>query len=149
MANNPDSNKRKQRGKVTDEVVFPLAETLMELPENYLGFIKDIKERIAKTRLETVLAANTAMILLYWEIGNAILLRQKNEGWGAKIIDRMSYDLKNAFPEMQGFSPRNLTYMRKFAAAWPQIEIVQRSVALIPWRSNITLLDKLKDKSDK
>jgi predicted nuclease of restriction endonuclease-like (RecB) superfamily len=121
----------------------------MELPENYLGFIKDIKERIAKTRLETVLAANTAMILLYWEIGNAILLRQKNEGWGAKIIDRMSYDLKNAFPEMQGFSPRNLTYMRKFAAAWPQIEIVQRSVALIPWRSNITLLDKLKDKSDK
>jgi len=145
MANNPDSNKRKQRGKVTVQVVFPLAETLMELPENYLGFIKDIKERIAKTRLETVLAANTAMILLYWEIGNAILLRQKNEGWGAKIIDRMSYDLKNAFPEMQGFSPRNLTYMRKFAAAWPQIELVQRSVALIPWRSNITLLDKLKD----
>ncbi|MBL7794039.1 MAG: hypothetical protein JNK77_17050, partial [Saprospiraceae bacterium] len=72
-----------------------------------------------------------------------ILERQRNEGWGAKIIDRMSYDLKQAFPEMQGFSPRNLKYMRKFAEAWPDPELVQRSVALIPWRSNITLLDKL------
>ncbi|MGL5889963.1 MAG: PDDEXK nuclease domain-containing protein, partial [Bacteroidia bacterium] len=52
-------------------------------------------------------------------------------------------DLKTAFPEMQGFSPRNLKYMRKFAEAWPDKELVQRCVALIPWRSNITLLDRL------
>jgi predicted nuclease of restriction endonuclease-like (RecB) superfamily len=57
----------------------------------------------------------------------------------------MSYDLKTEFPDMNGFSPRNLKYMRKFAEAWSDFEIVQRTVAQIPWRSNITLLDKLKD----
>lgn len=143
MAKKVVTTGRKQRGVEKDEVVFPLAETMQQMPENYLGFIKEIKERILKTRLETVVAANSAMILMYWEIGNAILQRQKNEGWGTKVIDRMSYDLKNAFPDMQGFSPRNLKYMRKFAEAWTDSKIVQRTVAQIPWRSNITLLDKL------
>jgi predicted nuclease of restriction endonuclease-like (RecB) superfamily len=91
------------------------------------------------------LSANASMIVLYWEIDNSILQRQLQQGWGAKVIDRMSADLKNEFPEMSGFSPRNLKYMRKFAEAWTDLEIVQRTVALIPWRSNITLLDKLKD----
>lgn len=85
------------------------------------------------------------MILLYWEIGNSILLKQKQKGWGAKIIDRISFDLKNAFPDLKGFSPRNLKYMRKFAEAWTDFELVQRTVALIPWRSNITLLEKIND----
>ena len=143
MAKKEIKTNRKQRGVEKDQVVFPLAETLLEMPVNYLGFIKEINERISKTRLQTVVAANSAMILMYWDIGNAILQRQKNEGWGAKVIDRMSYDLKNTFPDMQGFSPRNLKYMRKFAEAWTDSEIVQRTVALIPWRSNITLLDKL------
>lgn len=134
-------NNRKQRGK--ENVIFPIPDTKLHLPQGYTPFIQEIKERILKGRLETVVAANSAMILLYWEIGNAILLRQKNEGWGAKVIDRMSYDLKTEFPDMSGFSPRNLKYMRKFAEAWSDEEVVQRTVALIPWRSNITLLDKL------
>jgi predicted nuclease of restriction endonuclease-like (RecB) superfamily len=142
MAKKNEDNDRKQRGAQKDQVVFPLAESLLEMPESYLEFIKEIKERIVGTRLETVVAANAAMILLY---GTAILKRQKNEGWGAKVIDRMSYDLKTAFANMQGFSTRNLKYMRKFAEAWPDLAIVQRTVALIPWRSNITLLDKLPD----
>jgi predicted nuclease of restriction endonuclease-like (RecB) superfamily len=145
MPSPSENTNRKQRGKEKDQVVFPLAETKLVLPENYPGFIKDIKDRIVRSRLETVVAANTAMILLYWEIGNAILQRQKNEGWGTKVIDRMSYDLKTAFPDMHGFSPRNLKYMRKFAESWTDFVIVQRTVALIPWRSNITLLDKLSD----
>ncbi len=137
------NNSRKQRGKDKDKVVFPVPEPKLHLPEGYADFIKEIKESIFKKRLETVIEANSAMIMLYWEIGNSILQRQKNEGWGAKVIDRMSYDLKTEFPEMGGFSPRNLKYMRKFAEAWPTVELVQRTVALIPWRSNITLLDKL------
>lgn len=145
MSKKADDKPRKQKGKEKDQVVFPVPETLLEMPQDYLGFIKEIKERIVKTRLETIVAANSAMILLYWEIGNAILQRQRNEGWGAKVIDRLSYDLKTAFSDMHGFSPRNLKYMRKFAEAWTDFEIVQRTVALIPWRSNITLLDKLSD----
>lgn len=140
-----DSDERKQRGKQIKEVVFPVADTKLNLPQGYISFIKEIKQQIIKTRLQTVISANTSMIILYWQIGNAILQRQQNEGWGTKVIDHMSYDLKNAFPEMGGFSPRNLKYMRKLAEAWNDFIIVQRTVALISWRSNITLLDKLKE----
>jgi predicted nuclease of restriction endonuclease-like (RecB) superfamily len=145
MSKKEEQDNRKQLGKVKEQVVFPVADALVAMPDNYLGFIQDIKVRIAKSRIEAVLAANSKMILLYWEIGKAILQRQTSEGWGTKVIDRMSYDLKTEFPSLQGFSPRNLKYMRKFAEAWPSLEIVQRSVALIPWRCNITLLDKLND----
>ena len=139
------SSDRNERGKQMKEVVFPVGDSKLNLPNGYLSFIKEIKHQIINTRLQTVIAANTTMIILYWKIGNAILQRQQSEGWGTKVIDHMSYDLKNTFPEMGGFSPRNLKYMRKFAEAWTDFTIVQRTVALISWRSNITLLDKLKD----
>ncbi len=139
------SNKRKQRAKEKTNVVFPVAEQLSSMPETYINFIDNLKDTIEEVRLKSVLSANNSMILMYWNIGKAILEKQKIEGWGAKVIDRMSHDLKTAFPDISGFSPRNLKYMRKFADAWEDIEIVQRTVAQIPWRSNITLLDKLKD----
>ncbi len=69
---------------------------------------------------------------MYWDIGKQILENQHTEGWGAKVIDRLSHDLKVAFPDMNGFSPRNLKYMRKFAECWPDHSIVQRTVAQIP-----------------
>ena len=89
------------------------------------------------------MAANAAMILLYWDVGRTILNRQERTGWGAKVIDRLSADLRAANPEMQGLSPRNLKYMRAFASAWPDREIVQRVVAQLPWRQNIALLERL------
>jgi predicted nuclease of restriction endonuclease-like (RecB) superfamily len=112
---------------------------------DYTEVFGDIKERIQSERLRVTLAANVTMVLLYWDIGTVILNRQKQEGWGAKVIDRLSHDLKNAFPDMTGLSPRNLKYMRTFSESWPDREIVQRTVAQIPWGSNIALLDKLKD----
>lgn len=132
-------------GQQKSEVIIPAPTALTEMPKGYGSFLKNLKERIISERLKTVFSANAAMILLYWEIGQSILQRQHSEGWGAKIIDRLSHDLKSAFPDMSGFSPRNLKYMRKFAEAWPDREIVQRTVAQIPWRSNLTLLDKLDD----
>ena len=74
-----------------------------------------------------------------------ILDRQAREGWGARVIDRLAEDLQAAFPEMRGLSPRNLKYMRAFAGAWPDARIVQRTVAQLPWRQNITLLERLGD----
>ena len=130
-------------GKDKEGVIFPVAPNLSEMSDSYLSFIEEIKKEIQNQRISVVLSANSSMICLYWKIGKAILQKQKEEGWGAKVIDRMAKDLKEAFPDMTGFSPRNIKYMRKFAECWPDFEIVQQVVAQIPWRTNIKLIDKL------
>lgn len=140
---------RKHMGKDKNGVFFPIAPNLSEMSDSYLQFIEEIKNEIQRQRLSVVLKANTSMICLYWNVGNAILKKQKEEGWGAKVIDRMSKDVKDAFPDMSGFSPRNIKYMRKFAECWPDYEIVQRVAAQIPWRSNISLMDKLSDEKSR
>ena len=140
---------RKHMGKNKDGVIFPIAPNLSEMGDSYLEFIEKIKTEIQKQRVSVVMNANAGMICLYWNIGRDILAKQEEEGWGTKIIDRMAKDLKEAFPDMSGFSPRNIKYMRKFAQCWPDYEIVQRVVAQIPWRTNISLMDKLKTEEER
>jgi predicted nuclease of restriction endonuclease-like (RecB) superfamily len=125
---------RNALGRRRKDAMFPVAPTRAGLPSGYAGILRDLKQRIQQERLRTVMAANSAMVLLYWDIGRTILERQDREGWGARVIDRLSTDLREAFPNMQGLSPRNLKYMRAFAAAWSDRTIVQRVVAQIPWR---------------
>ena len=72
-------------------------------------------------------------IMLYHHIGTQILKAQERSGWGAKVIDQLSKDLSSELPEMKGFSMRNLKYMRKFAAEYPDIEFVQEVLAQLPW----------------
>ena len=134
-------DKRLSRGRQKPQALFPVAGNKLDLPGDYQATLADLKQRIKNERLQLTLTANATMILLYWDIGQVILDRQNQQGWGAKIIDHLSEDLKLAFPEMNGFSPRNLKYMRKFAQQWPEREIVQRVAAQIPWRSNQLLLD--------
>lgn len=142
-------DERKKMGKNNDEVIFPVAPNLAEVGDSYLQFIEKIKEQIQNQRFSIISHANTAMICLYWNIGKAILQKQQEEGWGAKVIDRMSQDLRDIFPEMKGFSPRNIKYMRKFAETWTDYEIMQQLAAQIPWRSNIYLMDKLNDQNSR
>ena len=142
MTDSPE-DKRLSRGRQKTQASFPVAGNKLDLPGDYQATLAVLKQRIMNERLRLTLSANVTMILLYWDIGRVILNRQNQQGWGAKIIDRLSEDLKQAFPEMNGFSPRNLKYMRKFAQQWPEREIVQRVAAQIPWRSNQLLLDKL------
>lgn len=136
---------RKHMGKRKSEVIIPVATSAVEFDDNYIAFIKTIKKSIKKERLDIVIQANRKMILLYWMIGDTILDNQNKLGWGAKVIDRMAKDLQEAFPEMRGFSARNLKYMRKLAECWPDYQIVQEVIAQIPWSSNISLMDKIKD----
>lgn len=138
------NDQRQSRGRQKPQALFPVAGNKLDLPMDYQSTLKDLKERIANERLRVTLSANAAMVLLYWDIGRTILERQAQQGWGAKIIDRLSEDLKEAFPEMSGFSPRNLKYMRRFAGEWPQREIVQDSLAQITWYHNLALLEKCK-----
>lgn len=100
----------------------------------YRAFVQGIKGRIRRAEIGAALAANRELILLYWDIGREILARQDQEGWGAKVIDQLATDLRRAFPELKGFSARNLKYMRAFAEAWPEAAFVQQAVAQIPWQ---------------
>ena len=142
-----DKNKRKTMGKEKDKVLFPFPESIAEQPEGYNEFLTTLHGKIKETRFRTVLQANATLVLMYWEIGACILEKQENEGWGAKVIDRLSFDLRQLFPDMKGFSPRNLKYMRAFAAAWKVKKIVQEVLAQLSWYQNIALLENLKDES--
>jgi predicted nuclease of restriction endonuclease-like (RecB) superfamily len=104
----------------------------MGLPVDYADALGAIKQRIQEERLRVVLSANAAMVLLYWDIGRMIIDRQQRTGWGSKVIDRLSTDLRESFPEMKGFSPRNLKYMRAFAAAWPERALCKRLLHKFP-----------------
>src|SRR3989338_212645 len=134
---------RNALGRRRKDAMFTVAPTRAGLPSGYAGILRDLKQRIQQGRLRVVLAANSAMVLLYWDIGRTILERQDREGWGARVIDRLSTDLRKAFPDMRGLSSRNLKYMRAFAAAWPDRAIVQEALAQITWYHNIALLEKL------
>jgi predicted nuclease of restriction endonuclease-like (RecB) superfamily len=116
---------------------------MTELVSNEYGsWLADLKQRIQSAQQRANLAVNSELILLYWQIGCDILARQDAQGWGAKVIDRLSHDLSAAFPEMKGFSRRNLLYMRSFAEQWSEIEFVQQAVAQIPWGHNILIITK-------
>jgi predicted nuclease of restriction endonuclease-like (RecB) superfamily len=115
------------------------------LSTEYQQLLISLKQRIRTSQIRVALAVNRELILLYWQIGREILLRQSQEGWGAKVIDRLSQDLQAEFPELKGLSSRNLKYMRAFAEAYPENEFVQQLVAQIPWGHNVVLLDRVKD----
>jgi predicted nuclease of restriction endonuclease-like (RecB) superfamily len=117
---------------------------IVPLPADYAAWLAELKTRIHTAQQRATLAVNRELVLLYWQIGRDILDRQGREGWGAKVIERLAQDLRNAFPDMKGFSRANLMYMRAFAEAWPDAEIVQQAVGQLPWGHNLVLLTKLK-----
>lgn len=119
--------------------------SLIDTPTGYTDWLTELKTRIHSTQQRAALSVNRELILLYWQIGRDILERQAQQGWGAKVIERLAHDLRTAFPDMKGFSRANLMYMRAFAEAWPDAEIVQQLVGQLPWGHNLVLLSKLKD----
>jgi len=136
-------SERKQRGRVDRGAMFPVPPPASNAPPDYAAWFADLKSRIHQERLRVVLASNAVMVMLYWDLGSSILEKQSAQGWGSRVIDRLSTDLREAFPEMKGFSPRNLKYMRAFAAAWPDRQIVQASLAQLSWYHHLALLEKL------
>jgi len=148
----------------------------MSLPQNSYGnILSELKEKIRQARIRASVGINIELLQLYWEIGNTIVQQQQQEGWGTKVIDTLAKDLKAEFPDIKGFSVRNLKYMRAFAEAYPlfnklvQIQLaenqstgivqappaqlekiepnpfVQAELAQLSWYHHTTLLDKVKD----
>ncbi len=124
--------------------------------DNYAAIIAQIKTEIETARLKASASVNHHLLILYWKIGNIILQQQNLEGWGTKVTERLSNDLRKEFPDMKGTSTRNLKYMRAFAEAYPEFvqaalaqidesAIVQVPLAQIPWYHHITIIDKVKN----
>lgn len=134
----------------------------MAKASNYPVILNELKEKIRQARLKAIHAVNNQLLSVYWEIGNTILQQQKAEGWGTKVIDRLAIDLKLEFPDMKGWSVRNIKYMRAFAEAYPDFLIVQQPAAQlnpsqkvqqlaaqIPWTHHQVILDKIKQQQER
>src|SRR5919109_325125 len=140
----------------------------LPLSREYVQFVSELKTRIQSARISAAQAVNRDLILLYWDIGRGILERQEKLGWGKNIVEDLARDLQAAFPDSQGFSPRNLWYMRCLYAEYSASEILQQLaaelakmgtaspkgaapeklqqlVAEIPWGHHMLLLDRIKD----
>jgi predicted nuclease of restriction endonuclease-like (RecB) superfamily len=126
---------------VTDSLFPDLAQ--------YQTFLNALKNRIRTAQIKAAIAVNRELILLYWQIGRDILTRQQQEGWGAKVIERLAKDLKKEFPDMKGFSSRNLKYMRSFGEAYPDEQFVQQLAAQIPWFHHCILMERVKDAQER
>lgn len=115
----------------------------LPIPADYADWLRELKQRIREARHRALLAVNGEQIRLYHHIGREILERQSRQGWGAKVIDRLSTDLRAAFPEARGFSTRNLKYMRHFAQECPELQIGQQPAAQLPWFHIVILLTQV------
>lgn len=114
------------------------------LNNSFQEITDNIKNEISKTQLEIMINANTKLVNLYFYIGKIL---EENSSWGSKFIDNVAIELKMSFPNLKGFSVRNLKYMKSFYNEYKEVdnEFVQL-VAQIPWKHNITLMQKVKDK---
>ena len=118
---------------------------LPTIPEGYAQWLAELKTRIASARQRAVLSVNQEQIRLYWQIGRDILDRQRKQGWGSKVIDRLASDLKDSFPDIKGFSSSNLKYMRHFAEHCPNGLIGQQPADQLPWFHIVVLITRLDD----
>lgn len=115
------------------------------IPKGYANWLQDLKQRIRGARQRALLAANAEQIRLYHDIGRELLDRQRRLGWGAKVVERLSADLREAFPDMRGLSVRNFKYMKHFAQECPSLQFGQQTAAQLPWFHIVTLLTLVRD----
>lgn len=119
------------------------------LPTNYSDLLAGLRASIRNSRLEAAVSVNAKLLHLYWNIGFTIFNEQQKLGWGSKVIDQLSKDLRTDFPDMEGLSVRNLKYMRKFSLEYTASQIVQPSVAQLSWSHHVILMDKVKDLNER
>ncbi len=141
------------------------------LPPDYSALLVDVKNRIRVAQIKASLSVNRELIQLYWDIGHLMVERQRAQGWGRSVVERLAADIQKGFPGMAGFSPQNIWKMRGFFLAWTaevrnlsqavresrhdkllsQLareidgEHLPRIAAEIPWGHNMVLIFKLKD----
>ncbi|MFE3253583.1 YhcG family protein [Streptomyces sp. NPDC059209] len=125
--------------KIAAKAVVPAQAS--ELPTGFFELIDDLKSLVRGAHVRAQLKVNTEMIQMYWDIGRTILERQREEEWGAKVLDRISTELRTEFPNQRGFSRSNVKYMRQMARTWPE-SIGQQAVGQLPWGHIVVLMSK-------
>lgn len=137
-----------------DKNSVPATRTSEVSTENYTKFITSLKKKIRSAQIKGAVAVNRELIRLYWEIGEDIVEKQEKEGWGSKVLEKMSKDLQNEFPGIEGFSRSNIFRMKAFFIAYGKVAQAVRQLDLlpifsIPWGHNILLIQKLKDADER
>ena len=140
---------------------------MASVDENYHTVLQLLVKKIKGSRQRVASVANSELLAVYWEIGKILLEQREKEGWGKKVIESLAKDLKAEFPNMSGFSQRNLEYMQTFAFNWPHFPFPQQPAAelqvlgsqlykreqpllsLIPWTHHMTILDKAETKEER
>lgn len=118
----------------------------LHLDQNYKHFLSGIKERLQTAQIRAAMAANSELIQFYWELGTDLIEKQKSHQWGSGFLEQFSHDMRQAFPEMQGFSVRNLQRIKQFAQLYPDLLITPQAVAQLPWGHVSLLIHAVKDK---
>ncbi len=122
----------------------------MELEKSHIEFIADIKSQIKAAQYKALQKVNSEQVNLYWNIGKTILERQKKFGWGKAIVEVLAAELQKEFVGVEGFSARNLWYMRNLYDQYSQSNLIlQPMVAEIPWTHNIIIIEKCKDEHER
>lgn len=118
---------------------------VLNIDSRYISWLDSLKQRIKKSQIRAALSANKELIELYWDIGKELYEKQETQGWGNAVVDKLEKDLSVEFPDMKGFSRRNLFYMKRFYTFYKSdFEKVQQLVAQIPWGHNILIMSKSK-----
>jgi len=110
--------------------------------QEYMTLVSRIKQEIAITQQRAMISANSELIILYWKVGNCV---NRHKNWGDKFIENLAFDIKQDFPDIRGFSERNLRYMSKFAEIYEDLQILQEAPAKLTWTHNVNLMDKVKN----
>ncbi len=134
------------RKKVENNKLLKEMPEILKHSQVYKSWLSEIKQRIKSAQLRASLSVNSALLELYWSLGKDIEEKQKHENWGSGFIDQFANDLQKSFPDIKGFSRRNIYAIRQWYLFYAeQFEFVPQAVAQIPWGHNRLIISKLKD----
>lgn len=131
------------------EKILEKTETTLLLDPEYKNFLVGIKDRLKKAQIRAALAANSELIKFYWELGAELIEKQKTYKWGEHFLEQFSHDMRTEFPQMHGFSKRNLEYMRRFATQYPDLEFAKQAVSQLPWGHIVRLMQAVKNNTER
>ena len=124
-------------------------EESLHLDEKYKDFLNSMKDRLKTAQIRAALAANSELITFYWELGTDLIEKQKSYQWGDHFLEQFSHAMRQTFPEMRGFSVRNLQRMKQFATLYPDLQITTQAVSQLPWGHITRLIQMIKNDSQR